>query len=77
MLDIVGLGISALDAIASAVPLNEKGVLSPASIVQLYAALRDFDPPTMSAIAMAGLQRTYSLHIRSERIAKMPNRHRQ
>ena len=77
VLDIVGRGISALDAIASAVPLNEKGVLSPASIVQLYAALRDFDPPTMSAIAMAGLQRTYSLHIRSERIAKMPNRHRQ
>jgi len=42
VLDIVGRGISALDAIASAVPLNEKGVLSPASIVQLYAALRDY-----------------------------------
>ena len=71
VLDIVGRGISALDAIASAVPLNEKGVLSPASIVQLYAALRDFDPPTMSAIAMAGLQRTYSLHIMEQQVAGM------
>ena len=69
VLDIVGRGISALDAIANAVPLNEKGVLSPASIVQLYEALRDFDLPTMSAIAMAGLQRAYSLHILEQQVA--------
>ena len=55
VLNVVGRGISALDAIANAVPLNEKGVLSPASIVQLYDALRDVDQQTLLAMAMAGL----------------------
>jgi hypothetical protein len=71
VLDIVGRGISALDAIASAVPLNEKGVLSPASIVQLYDALRDFDLPTMLAMAMAGLQRTYASQILELQVAEI------
>jgi len=71
VLDIVGRGISALDAIASAVPLNEKGVLSPGSIVQLYDALRDFDLPTMSAMAMAGLQRTYASQILELQVAEI------
>ncbi len=71
VLDIVGRGISALDAIASAVPLNEMGVLSPASIVQLYDALRDFDLQTLSAMAMAGLQRTYASQILELKVAEI------
>jgi chromosome segregation ATPase len=39
--------------------------------VQLYDALRDFDLPTMSAMAMAGLQRTYASQILELQVAEI------
>ena len=71
MLDAVGRGLSALDGLANEIPLNEMGVLSPASIVQLYEALREFDLQTLSAMAMAGLQRTYESQIQGRQVVEL------
>lgn len=71
VLDAVGRGLSALDGLANEIPLNEMGVLSPASIVQLYEALREFDLQTLSAMAMAGLQRTYESQILGRKMLEL------